>query len=64
MHDPRGLLILHGPGIRPGLELGDATPLDIAPTILALLGVPQPAVMTGRVLREAWDSTRSVAAAA
>jgi hypothetical protein len=64
MHDPRGLLILHGPGIRPGLELGDVTPLDIAPTILALLGVPQPSAMTGRVLREAWDSSRSVPAAA
>ncbi|HMF43416.1 MAG TPA: hypothetical protein VKQ32_22240 [Polyangia bacterium] len=55
MHDPRGLVILRGPGIRQGVELNDAGPLDIAPTILALLGVPQPSIMKGRPLTEAWQ---------
>jgi hypothetical protein len=54
MHDPPGIVILHGAGIRQGLELKDAGPLDIAPTILALLDVPLPAIMGGRPLTEAW----------
>jgi bisphosphoglycerate-independent phosphoglycerate mutase (AlkP superfamily) len=53
MHDPRGLVFLHGPGIRSGLHLCDVGPLDIAPTILSLMDIPVPAVMTGRVLTEA-----------
>ena len=55
MHDPRGLVIFHGAGIRRGVELKDAGPLDIAPTILSLLGVPQPSIMKGRPLTEAWQ---------
>ena len=58
MHDPRGLLFLHGPGIRQGLELPNVGPLDVAPTLLTLMGVPVPAVMKGRALSEAWQTTR------
>jgi hypothetical protein len=54
MHDPVGTLLLWGPGIRAGLELRDTSNLDIAPTLLALLGVPVPSFMQGRVLAEAW----------
>jgi hypothetical protein len=54
MHHPEGVLLLWGHGIEPGLELRDLTNLDIAPTLLSLLGVPVPAVMEGRVLSEAW----------
>jgi hypothetical protein len=71
MHHPRGLLIMCGPGVRRGFELRDVSPLDIAPTILHLLGIPIPSVMKGRVLSEAFEgspgmrptSTRTVAAA-
>jgi predicted AlkP superfamily phosphohydrolase/phosphomutase len=52
MHHPRGLVIFHGAQIPAGLELANVSPLDIAPTILHLLGVPIPAVMPGRVLPE------------
>jgi hypothetical protein len=65
VHDPRGVLFLWGPGIRAGVHLRDAGPLDIAPTILTLLGIPTPAAMTGRALEEAWLApSRSEGAAA
>ena len=54
MHDPRGLLAFWGKGIRAGVEIPSTTNLDIAPTLLTLLGLPVPAAMTGRVLSEAW----------
>jgi hypothetical protein len=55
MHDPTGMMVLYGKGIRAGVELRDVTTLDVAPTVLTLLGVPVPAVMKGRVLEEAWQ---------
>jgi hypothetical protein len=54
MHHPTGLLALWGKDIRAGLQIPGATNLDIAPTLLALLGVPHPASMKGRALSEAW----------
>src|SRR5262249_24826769 len=56
MHDPKGLLAFWGPGIRPGVRIVDTTNLDVAPTLLTLLGVPVPSAMKGRVLREAWEA--------
>lgn len=53
-HDPKGMLILYGPGIRPGAEIQACNNLDIAPTLLTLLGLPVPPEMKGRVLREAF----------
>ena len=54
MHHPTGLFMLHGKGIRPGLEIKGTNNLDIAPTLLSLMGIPVPAVMKGRVMSEAW----------
>lgn len=51
-HDPKGMMILYGPGIRTGWQVADANNLDIAPTLLKLLGLPVPEEMRGRVLRE------------
>jgi hypothetical protein len=42
-----------GPGIRSGQALPEASILDLAPTILHLLGEAVPRVMDGRVLMEA-----------
>jgi hypothetical protein len=61
MHDPTGLFILHGKGIRPGLEIKNTTNLDIAPTLLALMGIPVPAIMKGRVMSEAWGEAPAAA---
>lgn len=54
-HDPVGVMMLYGPGVRSGARLDECTNLDIAPTLLTLLGLPVPEEMTGRVLREAFD---------
>ena len=50
-----GIVILHGPAIRPGATLHEAHVADVAPTLLALLGLPPAAVADGRVLRAALD---------
>jgi arylsulfatase A-like enzyme len=48
-----GILFLSGPGMRQGYSLSGASIMDIAPTVLALLGVPVPNEMDGRVLEAA-----------
>jgi hypothetical protein len=53
-HDQKGIMMLYGPGIEPGGQLADSNNLDIAPTLLTLLGVPVPSEMKGRILREAF----------
>ncbi len=54
-HDPEGMLLLHGSGIRGGL-ISETNNLDIAPTILTLLGISVPAEMKGRVMDSALAS--------
>jgi len=54
-HDRFGILILHGPDIRSGTVVADATILDITPTLLALYGLPAGEDMDGRVLEEALE---------
>ena len=49
-HRREGIFIAHGPGIRQSEQLADASILDLAPTIMALLGEPVPQIMDGRVL--------------
>jgi predicted AlkP superfamily phosphohydrolase/phosphomutase len=49
---PDGLLLAVGDGIRPGASLSGASVLDIAPTVLYLMGLPVARDMEGRVLTE------------
>ena len=58
---PPGILIAAGPGVPQGATLADATLLDIAPTVLTLLGLPAAADMPGRVLRELFPGRREAA---
>jgi predicted AlkP superfamily phosphohydrolase/phosphomutase len=51
-HRMEGILVASGPAVRSGAQLRDAALLDIAPTVLHLLGVPVPSDMDGRVLTE------------
>ena len=51
-HRPYGILAAVGPGIRPGSEAHGASILDVAPTVLGLLGLPAANDMPGRVLAE------------
>lgn len=60
MHDRPGILVMRGPGVRKGADVGECSNLDIAPTILHLLGIPAPAHMRGRVLEEAFEGPTTV----
>lgn len=50
MHHTDGVLAFYGRGVRAGVQLEDCTNLDVAPTLLTLLGVQVPDTMHGRVL--------------
>lgn len=62
-HDPVGVLLVYGAGVRPGARVGACDNLDIAPTLLTLLGLPIPSEMRGRVLAEAFEDIETVGAA-
>lgn len=51
-HRQYGIVILSGPAIRPG-RLDTSSLLDVTPTVLYLLGLPEAEDMPGRVLEEA-----------
>ncbi|MBS0658681.1 MAG: alkaline phosphatase family protein [Verrucomicrobia bacterium] len=52
-HRPMGMICLAGPGVRRGERVFGAHLLDVAPTVLALLGLPASREMPGRILQEA-----------
>ena len=54
-HRMEGIFIGTGPGFKAGSKPDGADLLDIAPTVLHLLGVPVPDDMDGRVLTEVLD---------
>jgi tetratricopeptide (TPR) repeat protein len=54
-HARFGMFVAAGPGIRRGHELREASVLDIAPTMYALLGMPVAEDLDGRVLEEALE---------
>ena len=51
-HREEGILFLYGAGVRPGVRIERATTVDIAPTVLALAGLPAAVDMAGRALTE------------
>jgi hypothetical protein len=55
-HGPDGVLILSGPAFRRGARLaGRPTIADVAPTLLALLGLPLAATLDGEPVVEAFE---------
>lgn len=53
-HQLEGVLVMSGPGIRPGAKIPyNINTLDIAPTVLALAGLPVGKDMTGRIIEKA-----------
>lgn len=59
-HRPQGIFLLHGPGIHADQIIEGATLLDIAPTILTLLGLPVGEDMEGKVLVNAFVSPPTI----
>ena len=53
-HDPVGMMMMYGAGVSRGAHIASCNNLDIAPTLLQILGLPVPVEMTGRVLAEAF----------
>jgi predicted AlkP superfamily phosphohydrolase/phosphomutase/Flp pilus assembly protein TadD len=62
-HRLEGTILMHGRGVRPG-ALAGASILDVAPTVLALLGLPSARDMPGRPLPSALDVSRPTEAVA
>ena len=60
-HREHGIAVLAGPGFRAGERIGEPSLLDVAPTVLAALGLPVGADMDGRVLAEAFAEPPSIA---
>ncbi len=54
-HSVKGILIAQGPDLRKRVSLPDSNLVDIAPTLLYLLGVPVAEDMDGRILQEMID---------
>lgn len=49
-HHPNGLFLVHGPGIRHDHETGPHSIIDLAPSILHMVGLPIPSNMDGKVI--------------
>ena len=62
-HDPKGVMMLYGPDIKQGGYISQSNNLDVAPTLLTLLGLPVPGEMKGRVLAEAFAEEITLALA-
>jgi len=57
MHRELGMFMIWGPGVKAGLEVEGTHILDMAPTMLYLLGVPVPGELDGKVLTGAIEDT-------
>ncbi len=55
-HRLHGILAARGPGLRRGARVAGARIMDLAPTVLFLMGEPIPDDMDGRVLTELFDA--------
>jgi predicted AlkP superfamily phosphohydrolase/phosphomutase len=54
-HRKEGIFMLKGNGLKRAYEAQDAEIIDMAPTVLHLLGLPVPRDMDGKVLTEVFD---------
>jgi predicted AlkP superfamily phosphohydrolase/phosphomutase len=54
-HDWQGVFLARGPGVETGRRLEELSLLDVAPTLLALVGIPKAEDMTGHVPDGLWE---------
>jgi predicted AlkP superfamily phosphohydrolase/phosphomutase len=54
-HRLNGIFAIKGEGVKRGVEINSAKIIDLAPTVLYMLGVPVPDDMDGRVLKEVFE---------
>lgn len=59
-HRREGIFIAHGPSVRDGDQFDEFSILDLAPTVMALLGQPVPQEMDGRVLQDIFTTPLDV----
>jgi predicted AlkP superfamily phosphohydrolase/phosphomutase len=59
-HRREGIFLAQGPNIKQGVQLETNNILDLAPTIMHLLGEAVPEVMDGRVLLEIFNDAQDV----
>jgi arylsulfatase A-like enzyme len=59
-HRMNGMLIASGPAIKGGASIQNARLIDLAPTMLHLMGLQVPLDLDGRVLSEALIDSRAV----
>jgi predicted AlkP superfamily phosphohydrolase/phosphomutase len=64
VHHPNGVFLLHDPGLDGEREADEQRIVDVAPTLLDLLGVPLPPHVQGRpMLLEGWPKRTSLSSA-
>lgn len=56
-HEQEGIFVLSGEGVRKGVELKHCSLIDVAPTVLYLMGVDVPQDADGHVLEEALEKS-------
>jgi predicted AlkP superfamily phosphohydrolase/phosphomutase len=59
-HRSEGIFLAQGPALKVGVEIPLSSILDLAPTIMHILGEPVPKVMDGHVLTEIFTDGRQV----
>jgi predicted AlkP superfamily phosphohydrolase/phosphomutase len=60
-HRLNGIFLIHGPEIKKGVKISNATIYDITPTILHMFNLPVPDDMDGKVLKEIFDENSEFA---
>ncbi len=53
-HRREGIVVVSGPGVTAGADLGELSMLDVAPTLMALLGLPLARDLPGRFMSAAF----------
>ena len=55
-HSDRGAIFAWGPGVADGPAISGGRDIDVAPTVLGLLGIAPPAGQDGRMIRDFLDA--------